>query len=70
MTALTLAFKVVDQTAGLNFNHRKCCWVQYGSASCQSLLGPGWQTNCEKCREVKIVKVRQVRQVRWHHDRT
>ena len=26
-TALSPAFKVVDQTAGLNMNHRKCCWV-------------------------------------------
>ena len=26
ITALSLAFKVVDQTAGLNLSHRKCCW--------------------------------------------
>ena len=49
MTALTPAIKVVDQTDGLNMNHRKCCWVQYGSESCQS-------TNCEEFREMKIVK--------------
>ena len=35
MTALSPAFLVVDETAGLNLNHRKCCWVQYGSGSCQ-----------------------------------
>ena len=55
MTALSPAFKVVDQTAGLNLNHRKCCWVQYGSESCQSLFD--WvATNCEEFREMKIVK--------------
>ena len=54
-TALTPAFKVVDQTAGLNLNHRKCCWVQYGSESCQSLVD--WlATNCEEFREMKLVK--------------
>ena len=30
-TALAPAFQTVDRTAGLNLNHRKCCWVQYGS---------------------------------------
>ena len=55
MTAFSLAFKVVDQIAGLNLNHRKCCWVQYGIESCQSLLK--WvATNCEEFREMKIVK--------------
>ena len=55
MTALSPAFKVVDQTAGLNLNHRKCYWVQYGSESCQSSLE--WvATNCEEIREMKIVK--------------
>ena len=55
MTALSPAFKVVDQIDGLNLNHRKCCWVQYGSESCQSLLE--WvATNCEEFREMKIVK--------------
>ena len=45
----------MDQTAGLNLNHRKCCWVQYGSESCQSLLD--WvATECEEFREMKIVK--------------
>ena len=49
MTALSPAFKVVDQTAGLNLNHRKCCWVQYGSENCQPLLD--WMaTNCEEFR--------------------
>ena len=37
MTALSPTFEVVDQTARLNLNHRKCCWEQYGSESCQSL---------------------------------
>ena len=56
MTALfSPAFKVVDQTAGLNLNHRKCCWVQYGRDRCQSLLD--WlATNCEEFREMKIIK--------------
>ena len=55
MTALTPAFKVVDQTAGLNLNHRKCCWVQNGSESCQSPLD--WvATNCEEFREMRIVE--------------
>ena len=55
MTALTLAFTVVDQTAGFNFNRRKCCLLQYGSESCQSLLD--WVAmNCEKFRDLKIVK--------------
>ena len=53
MTAL--AVKVVDQTAGLNLNHRKCCWVHYGCESCQSLLD--WvATNCEDFREMQVVK--------------
>ena len=39
----------------LMHNHRKCCWVQYGSESCQSLLD--WvSTNCEVFREMKIAK--------------
>ena len=38
MTALAPAFQTVDQTAGLNLNRRKCCWVQYGSERCESLL--------------------------------
>ena len=55
MTALTPSFKVVDQTAGLNLNHRKCCRVQYGRKSCQPLLE--WvATNCEEFREMKLVE--------------
>ena len=46
------AFKVVDKIAGLNLNHRKCCWVQYGSESCRSLLA----ANCEEFGEMKIVR--------------
>ena len=55
LTALAPAFQMVDQTAGLSLNHRKCCWVQHGSESCQYLLE--WvATNCEELGEVKIVK--------------
>ena len=55
MAALSPAFEVVDETAGLNLNHRKCCWVQYGSESCQSLLD--WvSANCQEFRELKKVK--------------
>ena len=55
MSALSPAFKVVDQTAGLNLNHRKCCWEQCGSESCQSSLD--WVApNCEEFREMKIVE--------------
>ena len=55
MTALSPAFEVVDQTAGLNLNHRKCCWVQYVSESCHVLLD--WvSANCEGVREMKVVK--------------
>ena len=47
MTALSLAFVVVDRVAGLNLNHRKCCWVQCGSDSCHELLD--WvSTNCAR----------------------
>ena len=55
MTALSPAFEVVDESAGLNLNHWQCCWVQYGSESCQSLLD--WvATNCVEFREMKKVK--------------
>ena len=51
MTALSPAFMVVDQIAGLNLKHRKCYWVQYGSESGQSLSE--WvATNCEEFREM------------------
>ena len=35
MTALAPAFQTVDQIAGLKLNHRKCCWVKYGSERCE-----------------------------------
>ena len=55
MTALSLAFVVVDRVSGLNPNHRKCCWVQYGSVSCHEFLN--WvATHCQEFREMKIVK--------------
>ena len=38
MTALSPAFVVVDRVTGLNLNHRKCCWVQYGNESCHELF--------------------------------
>ena len=50
MTALSLAFVMVDRVAGLNLNHRKC-WVECGSDSCHELL-----TNCEEFREMKDVE--------------
>ena len=55
MTALSPAFVVEDRLAGLNLNHRKCCWVQYGSDNCHELLN--WvSTICEEFREMKMVK--------------
>ena len=55
MTALAPAFHSVDHTGGLNLNHRKCCWVQYGSESRESLLN--WLSdNCEEFREMQIVR--------------
>ena len=55
MTALAPTFKIMDQIAGLNLNHRKCCWIHYGSESCKSLSD--WvATNCEEFREMKVVK--------------
>ena len=55
MTASGPAFQTVDQKAGLNLNHRKSCWVQYGSESGQQLLE--WvATNCEEFGEMKIFK--------------
>ena len=38
MTALAPAFRSFGHIAGLNLNHRTCCWVQYGSERCKSLL--------------------------------
>ena len=55
MTAVSPAFEMVDSVAGLNLNHRKCCWVQSGNDSCQDLLE--WvSTHCEEFLEMKIVK--------------
>ena len=33
-TALAPAFQIEDQIGGLNLNHRKYFWVQFGSESC------------------------------------
>ena len=55
MPAWSPAFMTVDSIAGLNLDHRKCFWVQYGSDRCQELLD--WvSTNCGEFREMKIVK--------------
>ena len=55
MTALSPTFEVMDCVAGLNLNHRKCCWVQHDSDSCRELLE--WVlTNCPEFREMKIAK--------------
>ena len=55
MPALSPAFLAVDSIAGLNLNHRKCFWVQYGNDRFQELLD--WvSTNCGEFREMKIVK--------------
>ena len=55
MTALSPTFEVMDCVAGLNLDHRKCCWVQYGNDSCQEVLE--WVlTNCQEFRERKMVK--------------
>ena len=55
MPALSPAFLAVDSIAGLNLNHRKCFWVQYGKNRFQELLE--WvSTNCGEFREMKIVK--------------
>ena len=55
MTALAPAFQTVDRMAGLNLNHRKRCWVQYGSERHESLLN--WLSdNCEDFREMQIVR--------------
>ena len=55
MPALSPAFETVDSVAGLNLNHRQCCWVQYGSDSCQDLLD-WFSAHCEEFREMKIAK--------------
>ena len=55
MTAWAPAFQTVDQIAGLNVNHRKFCWVQYGSERREYLLN--WLSdNCEDFREFQIVR--------------
>ena len=54
-TALAPAFHSVDHIAGLNLNHRKCCWVQYGTEERESL----WHwlfENCGEFREMQIVR--------------
>ena len=52
LTALAPAFQTVDQTAGLNLNHVKCCWVQYGIERLKSLLNVQSETvrSFAKCR--------------------
>ena len=38
VSALAPAFRSVEHIAGVNLNHRKCCWVQYVSEGRESLL--------------------------------
>ena len=55
MTALAPAFQTVDRIAGLSLNHRKCCWVKYGSERRESLLN--WLSdNCEDFWEMQVVR--------------
>ena len=55
MTAVAPAFQRMDQISGLNLNHRKFCWVQYGSERCEFRLN--WLTdNCEVFRDMQVVK--------------
>ena len=55
MPTTSPAFKTVDHITGMNLNHRKCCWVQYGNDTCNQLLV--WvAANCEEFREMKIAK--------------
>ena len=55
MTALAPAFHSVDHIAGLSLNHRKCCWVKYGSEGREPLLR--WLSdNCEDFREMQVVR--------------
>ena len=55
LTALAPAFQTVDQIAGLNLNHRKCCWVQYGNERRKSFFI--WLSdNCEDFREMQVVR--------------
>ena len=55
MTALAPAFQTVDQEAGLNLNHRKCCWVQHGSERREYLFNR-LAYDCEDVREMQIVR--------------
>ena len=54
LLALSPAFKVVDSIAGLDLNHRKCFWVQYGNDSSEEILD-GVSTNCGEMKIVKYV---------------
>ena len=64
MLALFPAFETMDSVAGLNLNHRKCCWVQYGSDSCQDLLD--WVS--ARCEEFRENENRQTRHVCGYYD--
>ena len=55
MPASSPAFKAIECIAGLNLNHGKCYWVQYGNDSCHDLLN--WiSANCKEFRGMKVVK--------------
>ena len=55
MYALAPAFRSVEYIDGLNFNYRKCCWVQYGNEEYDSLRT--WiSKNCEEFRDMQIAR--------------
>ena len=55
IAALAPAFRCMDYIASLNFTHRKCCWVKYGTEGRDSLLT--WiSENCDEFREMQIVR--------------
>ena len=53
--ALAPAVQTMGQTAGLNLNNRKCCWVQYGNERLE-YLSVWLSNNFEDFREMQVVK--------------
>ena len=52
---IILFSRVNDSIAGLDWNYRKCCWVQYGTEGRDSLQT--WiSKNCDEFREMQIVR--------------
>ena len=64
MSALAPEFRSVDYIAGLNFNYRKCCWVQCGNEEHDSLRTWIW----EKCEEFLWHANCSTRQICWNND--